>query len=78
MRALIAVYDKTDLTYIAKELHDLGFELLATGGTANAAIKLLIKTKTNIIAFLCLIELTNLKGRNNIEIETNSLLSFDE
>jgi len=53
-------------------------DLLATGGTANAAIKLLIKTKTNIIAFLCLIELTNLKGRNNIEIETNSLLSFDE
>ena len=33
MKALIAVYDKTDLDYIGKELHALGFELLATGGT---------------------------------------------
>ena len=33
MKALIAVYDKTDLDYIGKELHALGYELLATGGT---------------------------------------------
>ena len=33
MKALLAVYDKTDLDYIGRELHDLGYELLATGGT---------------------------------------------
>lgn len=33
MRALLSVYDKTGLVEFAKELVDLGFELLSTGGT---------------------------------------------
>lgn len=33
MRALISVSNKEKLDYIAKELHNLGFELIATGGT---------------------------------------------
>ena len=33
MKALLAVYDKTDLDYVGRELYDLGYELLATGGT---------------------------------------------
>ena len=33
MKALLAVYDKTDLDYIGKELRALGYDLLATGGT---------------------------------------------
>tara|TARA_B100000427_G_scaffold307642_1_gene295267 strand:- start:652 stop:1170 length:519 start_codon:yes stop_codon:yes gene_type:complete len=53
-------------------------DLLATGGTAGAAIQLLQKTGTNISAFLTLIELSNLKGRENIAVQTESLLSFDE
>ena len=53
-------------------------DLLATGGTASAAIELLQKTSVNVSAFLTLIELTNLKGRENIGVQTESLLSFDE
>ncbi len=53
-------------------------DLLATGGTAGAAIKLLEKIEVNILAFACLIELTNLKGRNKITVKTDSLIAFDE
>ena len=53
-------------------------DLLATGGTASAAIELLKTTSVNVSAFLTLIELTNLKGRKNIAVQTESLLSFDE
>ena len=53
-------------------------DLLATGGTASAAIELLQKTSVNVSAFLTLIELTNLKGRENIAVQSKSLLSFDE
>ena len=53
-------------------------DLLATGGTASAAIELLQKTSVNVSAFLTLIELTNLKGKENIAVQTKSLLSFDE
>ncbi|MCX6877579.1 MAG: bifunctional phosphoribosylaminoimidazolecarboxamide formyltransferase/IMP cyclohydrolase [Verrucomicrobia bacterium] len=35
-RALLSVSDKTGLVEFARELHDLGVELLSTGGTANA------------------------------------------
>ena len=53
-------------------------DLLATGGTASVAIKLLQKTSMNVSAFLTLIELTNLRGRKNISVQTESLLSLDE
>ena len=53
-------------------------DLLATGGTASAAVELLQKLGTNVSAFLTLIELTNLKGREKIKVKTDSLLSFDE
>jgi phosphoribosylaminoimidazolecarboxamide formyltransferase/IMP cyclohydrolase len=36
VRALLSVYDKTGLEEFAKGLADLGFELVASGGTANA------------------------------------------
>ncbi|MGP7819426.1 bifunctional phosphoribosylaminoimidazolecarboxamide formyltransferase/IMP cyclohydrolase [Niallia sp. 01092] len=35
-RALISVSDKTGITDFAKELHDLGYELISTGGTKKA------------------------------------------
>ena len=53
-------------------------DLLATGGTAGAAVELLQKLGANVSAFLTLIELTDLKGRDKIKVKTDSLLSFDE
>ena len=53
-------------------------DLLATGGTASASVELLQKVGANVSAFLTLIELVNLKGRNKIKVKTDSLLSFDE
>ena len=53
-------------------------DLLATGGTAGAAIELLQKTEAKVSVFLTLIELTNLKGRKKIKVKTDSLLCFDE
>jgi len=35
-RALLSVYDKTGLAEFARGLHDLGFELVSSGGTASA------------------------------------------
>ncbi|MBA2755253.1 MAG: hypothetical protein H0U40_12465, partial [Chloroflexia bacterium] len=33
MRALLSVYDKSGLVPFARQLQDLGFELISTGGT---------------------------------------------
>ncbi len=38
-RALISVFDKTDIVPFAKSLHDAGIELLSTGGTAQTLSK---------------------------------------
>ena len=35
-RALLSVYDKRGLAEFARGLHDLGFELVSSGGTAGA------------------------------------------
>ncbi|MEM9132820.1 MAG: bifunctional phosphoribosylaminoimidazolecarboxamide formyltransferase/IMP cyclohydrolase [Actinomycetota bacterium] len=36
MRAFLSVYDKTGIAALAKDLHDLGIELISSGGTAAA------------------------------------------
>ena len=36
MRALLSVYDKTGIVELAESLHDLGVELISSGGTAAA------------------------------------------
>ena len=36
VRALLSVYDKTGIAALAKDLHDLGVELISSGGTAAA------------------------------------------
>ncbi len=36
MRALLSLFDKTGLQDLARSLHELGFELIASGGTARA------------------------------------------
>jgi phosphoribosylaminoimidazolecarboxamide formyltransferase / IMP cyclohydrolase len=40
VRALISVFDKTGLDGLAQGLHELGFELVASGGTAAALVGL--------------------------------------
>ena len=42
-------------------------DLLATGGTASAAGRLIKKAGGNLIGYGFLVELTELKGRNNLE-----------
>ncbi len=42
-------------------------DLLATGGTAGAAGKLIRKAGGNLIGYAFLVELTELKGRNKLE-----------
>jgi len=36
MRALLSVYDKTGIVELARQLHELGVELISSGGTARA------------------------------------------
>ena len=44
MRALISVSDKTNLVEFASQLVELGFEIIATGGTKKALDEANIKT----------------------------------
>ncbi len=43
-------------------------DLLATGGTASAAGKLLKKVGANLIGYAFLVELTELRGRENLDL----------
>lgn len=53
-------------------------DLLATGGTAAAACKLIDKLQGNLIAIMFLIELTFLNGRSNLPalVNTHSMIRF--
>ncbi|MFQ5911914.1 MAG: adenine phosphoribosyltransferase [Nitrospinota bacterium] len=52
-------------------------DLLATGGTASAAVDLIKKLKGDIVGLAFLIELTFLKGRERLtEFEVFSLIQF--
>jgi len=37
-RALISVFDKTDIVKLAKSLTELGIEIVSTGGTARLLV----------------------------------------
>ncbi|CCG06762.1 adenine phosphoribosyltransferase [Pararhodospirillum photometricum] len=52
-------------------------DLLATGGTLNAAADLLTKVGANVVGAACLIELTFLKGRERTAIPVDSLIAYD-
>ncbi len=54
-------------------IHD---DLLATGGTANAAAKLVDRLGGNVSAFLFVVELSFLEGRKNIDSESNKTISL--
>lgn len=51
-------------------------DLLATGGTLQAAIHLLEQMDTQICAAATIIELSNLKGRDKIKVPFTSLISY--
>lgn len=53
-------------------------DLLATGGTVNAACKLLKKTGANVKAAAFIIELSELNGRKNLpqDVEVVSMISY--
>ncbi|MEM1008890.1 MAG: phosphoribosyltransferase family protein, partial [Myxococcota bacterium] len=52
-------------------------DLLATGGTASATIRLLKKLELQIVGFGCLIELAALKGRDRLEdVDIFNLLTY--
>ena len=53
-------------------------DLLATGGTMNAAAQLFRKCGADVRAAACIIELTFLKGREKLDIPITTLVSYDE
>ncbi len=53
-------------------------DLLATGGTMNAAAQLFRKCGADVRAAACIIELTFLKGRDKLDIPITTLVAYDE
>lgn len=53
-------------------------DLLATGGTAKAAITLARKMGADVIAAAFLLELTFLEGRKKLDVPVHSLIPCDE
>lgn len=53
-------------------------DLLATGGTLAAAIGLLRQCGAEVVAAVCLMELTFLQGRDRIDVPVATLLRYDE
>ena len=52
-------------------------DLLATGGTLAAAIKLLRSSGAEVVGAACLIELAFLKGRGKLDVPTATLLIYE-
>jgi len=52
-------------------------DLIATGGTAAATVKLLDKVDAEVAAAIFLIELTGLHGRDRLQVPVESLLTYD-
>lgn len=52
-------------------------DLLATGGTAKACMELVEKLGAEVVGFACVIELPELKGRDKLNTNVLSLLSYD-
>lgn len=52
-------------------------DLLATGGTLNAAVDLVRQVGGNVVGGACIMELAFLKGREKVATEIDSLVSYD-
>jgi len=53
-------------------------DLLATGGTLAASVKLIEKVGGKVVGAGCIIELTFLNGRKAVEIPITTLVQYDE
>ncbi len=53
-------------------------DLLATGGTMAAAIELIRKVGGEVAGAACIIELTGLGGRDELQVPFESLIQYDE
>jgi adenine phosphoribosyltransferase len=53
-------------------------DLLATGGTAAAAVELLRRIGADVAAAAFIIELTFLAGRDKLDVPVHSLIGYDE
>ncbi len=53
-------------------------DLLATGGTMDAAVNLLRQSGAEVTSAACLIELAFLKGREKLDIPVTTLVSYSE
>lgn len=53
-------------------------DLLATGGTLSAAVKLFEKVGGEVVGTACIIELNFLKGREKLSVPFESLVAYDE
>jgi len=52
-------------------------DLIATGGTTEAAIKLIAQQGGNVIGAACIIELSFLNGRDRIPVPVTAMISYD-
>ena len=53
-------------------------DLLATGGTAAAAVELLRSVGGDVVASAFIIELNFLNGRNKLDVPVHSLIGYDD
>ena len=52
-------------------------DLIATGGTAEAAINLVTQQGGTVVGAACIIELTFLNGRSRIPVPVTAMISYD-
>lgn len=52
-------------------------DLIATGGTTEAAIKLVTQQGGSVVGAACIIELTFLNGRSRIPVPVTAMVSYD-
>lgn len=52
-------------------------DLLATGGTMEAAISLIRRQGATVVAAACIIELSFLEGRRRIDVPLTSMVTYD-
>jgi len=52
-------------------------DLLATGGTLQAAISLLRKVGADVVGAACIIELAFLSGRGKLDVPSRSMISYE-
>lgn len=53
-------------------------DLLATGGTANAAVQLLRSVGAEVVGVSAIIELTFLNGRSRLDVPVETLVQYDD